>query len=83
MGTVDDNKLNRLNDRCDNLECNAQAFVMVGNGNGRLIFCGHHFRRHEVGLLMSGFSILEDIRDTINTKPTSGFADTPGQEGRA
>lgn len=78
---MNDSKLNRLADRCDNLACDAQAFVMVGNGAGRLIFCGHHFSRHEVGLLMSGFEILEDNRYLINLKPMSGQADTPGQAG--
>lgn len=72
--------LNRMNDRCD--ACGAQAFTEVGNGQGRLLMCGHHFRKHELQLMAQGWVLLADERDTINEKPMSGHADTPGQEGK-
>lgn len=65
----------RLADRCD--QCNAQAFVRVTFGNGAdLLFCGHHFHRHEV-VLMARHSDLtvQDERDKINHKPTAAVDD--------
>lgn len=88
-------ELNRLEDRCDSGDsailqeagtlgsCGAQAFVEVGNGEHRLQFCGHHYTKHEFTLDVKGFSVLVDDRHTINEKPMSGHADTPGQEGMA
>lgn len=62
--------LNRHDDRCD--KCGAQAFVRAisrENGSRDLLFCGHHFRAHEMALVMGGW-IIEDHRRDINTAPS-------------
>ncbi len=52
-------------DRCDN--CNAQAFVKVVDAAGQdLLFCGHHYSKHEVQLIIQGFTVSEDERSFIN-----------------
>lgn len=59
----------RLADRCDS--CGAQAFVaaQIPGASSELLFCGHHFRRHESALAASGARI-HDERDRINAKPS-------------
>jgi hypothetical protein len=57
-----------ITDRCD--RCQAQAFVLVKGINGELIFCGHHFAKHEEALYDWAYDII-DNRDFINTKPQS------------
>lgn len=65
-------------DRCD--RCGAQAFVRVATTGGfyskalELLFCGHHFARHELALMPSGFAVVNDDRASINTRPMSGQA---------
>lgn len=61
--------LNRLADRCD--VCGAQAFVQVTSRETGfdLLFCGHHFARHEPRLVMGGW-IVDDQRDQINAVPS-------------
>lgn len=45
-------------DRCD--RCGAQAFVRaVLPGVGDLLFCGHHYRDHELGLISAGAVVLD------------------------
>lgn len=47
-------------DRCD--RCGAQAFVratLPGDGLA-LLFCGHHFRAHELALVAAGAEILDE-----------------------
>ena len=48
-------------DRCD--RCGAQAYVratlMAAHG-AALLFCGHHFRRHEAALVAAGAAILDE-----------------------
>lgn len=46
-------------DRCD--RCGAQAYVRaVLPGVGALLFCGHHFRAHELALLAAGAEIVDE-----------------------
>lgn len=55
-----------VKDRCD--ECRAQAFVEVWATGWpqSLLFCGHHYNKHEDKLTESGAEVLQDTRDTIN-----------------
>ncbi len=48
-------------DRCD--RCGAQAYVRAAlpGGDGlALLFCGHHFRAHELALVAAGAEILDE-----------------------
>ena len=48
-------------DRCD--RCGAQAYVRatIPNAGGTaLLFCGHHFRKHELALISAGAEILDE-----------------------
>jgi hypothetical protein len=57
-----------LQERCDS--CGAQAFVAVTFPTGsELLFCGHHYRKHEAALASQGVSV-HDERDRINDKPS-------------
>lgn len=42
-------------DRCD--ACSAQALVVVQMVSGVLLFCGHHFRKHEERLRWEAVSV--------------------------
>ena len=47
-------------DRCD--RCGAQAYVravLPGVGSS-LLFCGHHFRAHELALVAAGAEIVDE-----------------------
>jgi len=65
VATVSPATLNRT-DRCD--RCGAQAFVRAtlpsADGTG-LLFCGHHFRTHELALVAAGAAI-QDERQRID-----------------
>ena len=55
-------------DRCD--RCGVQAFVASHlPSHHRLLFCGHHFSRHEPVLLSQGWAI-QDERKKINVTPS-------------
>lgn len=57
-----------LQDRCD--RCNAQAFVrVVFPDHGELLFCGHHYTKHEAKIAAGGATV-HDERARINTKPS-------------
>jgi hypothetical protein len=48
-------------DRCD--RCGAQAFVKAtipSAGGMELLFCGHHFRAHELKLVAAGATIQDE-----------------------
>lgn len=48
-------------DRCD--RCGAQAFAratLPGAGTGELLFCGHHFRAHELALVAAGARVHDE-----------------------
>lgn len=64
-----DQKLNLL-DRCD--RCGAQAFVLVRGVSGELLFCGHHYTKHEDALGNFAFEIIDE-RHFINAKPTAAY----------
>lgn len=60
-------------DRCDagvkDSSCGAQAWVRATLKNGgTLLFCAHHYRKHNVGLVAQGAT----IEDFTNQIPTSG-----------
>lgn len=69
LGVPDDmhGPLNALS-RCDDT-CSSQAFVRVTVQSGILLFCGHHYVRHQVAL-MEHQARIEDFRDQINKKPS-------------
>ncbi len=53
-------------DRCD--RCSAQAFVraVLPSADGlELLFCGHHFRDHELKLIAAG-AVVHDQRHRID-----------------
>jgi hypothetical protein len=54
-------------DRCD--RCGAQAFVVAIILGVRLLFCGHHFRKHEDAIRRVAVRV-NDERERINGKPT-------------
>lgn len=70
MGIMENIKEQTLNatDRCD--RCQAQAFVLVKGIQGDLIFCGHHFTKHEEALYNWSYDILDE-REFINPKSQS------------
>lgn len=64
-----------LRDRCDRCgEC-SQAFVravlVIDTREAELLFCGHHFAKHEPVLMAEGW-LIQDERNKINSKPMSG-----------
>lgn len=44
-------------DRCD--VCGAQALVLTVFASGRLMFCGHHFAKHEAELVWQALEVLD------------------------
>lgn len=66
MDTVE--KVLNLSDRCDS--CQAQAFVLVKGVTGELLFCGHHYNKHEKALEPFAYEVIDE-RDSINEKPQS------------
>ena len=58
-------------DRCD--RCPAQAFVLVKGVAGELMFCGHHYAKHEVELIRFAYEVVDD-REWINSKPSESSA---------
>lgn len=55
----------KVADRCD--RCGARAFVLVKGISGELMFCGHHFAKHEKALVQYAYEIIDE-RDNINQK---------------
>lgn len=45
-------------DRCDS--CSAQAFVLVKLISGELMFCAHHFSKHEKTLRKNSYEIVDE-----------------------
>lgn len=70
METMEKEKILTNLDRCDNSNCTAQAFVLVKFLEGELIFCGHHFTKHEQALYNYAYDIIDE-RDFINSKSQS------------
>ena len=65
MDTIE--KVLNLSDRCDS--CQAQAFVLVKGVTGELLFCGHHYAKHEKALEAFAYEVIDE-RDSINEKPS-------------
>ena len=56
-------------DRCD--RCAAQAYVrVVLPGGGDLLFCGHHWSRHEAALRPKAESVIDETH-RLTEAPTS------------
>lgn len=56
-----------LNDRCDS--CGAAALVKVSGVSGELLFCGHHYNKHENSEAMKKFAFeVIDERWTIENE---------------
>ena len=70
MQTMTKEKKRQLNikDRCD--RCNAQAWVDAKGLEGNLLFCGHHFTKHEEALYNWAYEIIDE-REYINEKSQS------------
>lgn len=45
-------------DRCDS--CGAQAYASATFKRGELLFCGHHFTRHEAKIAETSVSTLDE-----------------------
>ncbi|MEN0128525.1 MAG: hypothetical protein AAGC49_03735 [Brevundimonas sp.] len=48
-------------DRCD--RCGARAYVkaiLPGDDGLELLFCGHHFRAHELKLVAAGATVVDE-----------------------
>jgi len=65
---IKDEKKLKILDRCD--RCNAQAFVLVKMVAGELMFCGHHYAKHQTTLDKMAFEIIDE-RGSINAKSES------------
>ena len=70
MDTMVQEKSDTLNanDRCD--ACGAQAFVWVNGVSGDLLFCRHHWMKHEDKLREYAFEIIDETWK-INDKSES------------
>jgi len=53
-------------DRCDS--CFAEALVKVNGVAGELLFCGHHYNKHEVKLKQYAFDIIDERDKLIQNK---------------
>jgi len=53
-------------DRCDS--CSAEALVWVNGVVGELLFCGHHYNKHEEKLKDYAFEIVDERDKLIQNK---------------
>jgi hypothetical protein len=53
-------------DRCDS--CHAEALVLVKGVSGDLMFCGHHYNKHEEKLKAYAFEIIDERNKLIQNK---------------
>jgi hypothetical protein len=53
-------------DRCDS--CSAEALVWVNGVTGELMFCGHHYNKHEEKLKQYAFEIIDERKKIIQNK---------------
>lgn len=58
----------KIADRCDS--CGAQAFILVKGMSGELMFCGHHYKKHEVALNKFAYEVVDE-REHINSHSAS------------
>ncbi len=47
-------------DRCDSGQCGAAAKVKVTGLRGDLLFCGHHYHKHETALASWAFNTVDE-----------------------
>ena len=58
----------RADRRCD--RCGAEAFVRVEiSAGGDLLFCSHHYNRHELALLAHASRVIDE-RERLNARPS-------------
>jgi hypothetical protein len=57
--------LNPIN-RCD--VCSAEALVLVKGVTGELLFCGHHYAKHEEALKDFAYEITDERDKLIQNK---------------
>ena len=57
-------------DRCDS--CSAEALVWVNGVAGELLFCGHHYAKHEEKLKDYAFEVIDE-RDKLMQNKLIGF----------
>jgi hypothetical protein len=56
-------------DRCD--RCAAQAYVrVVLHGGADLLFCGHHWSRHETALRPKASEVFDETHRLVEVPPT-------------
>ena len=53
-------------DRCD--KCNAEALVLVKGVTGELMFCGHHYNKHEKALQKFSYEIIDERDKLVQNK---------------
>jgi hypothetical protein len=63
-----------LNDRCD--RCQHSAYVKATVHGVDLLFCGHHFSKHELELSVAADDIVDE-RSFIEPEPSIFAARTP------
>lgn len=56
-------------DRCDG--CGAQALIGVAKHGRRLLFCGHHYAKHNTLLHAQGWALEQDERAKLLIKRES------------
>lgn len=47
-------------DRCDSGQCGAAAKVLVKGLEGELLFCGHHYHKHEAALESWAYETVDE-----------------------
>lgn len=58
-------------DRCD--RCGSQAWVKVSGVNGELLFCSHHYNKHEKELVKWSYEIIDE-RERLKEDRLTGSA---------
>lgn len=56
----------KIADRCDS--CSAQALVLVKGFSGELMFCGHHYTKHEKALEKFAYETIDERDKIIQNK---------------
>lgn len=57
-------------DRCDS--CGAQAYASATFITGELLFCGHHFTRHEAKIAETSVSVLDERSFLVSKVSSAG-----------
>jgi hypothetical protein len=53
-------------DRCDS--CNSEALVLVKGFSGELMFCGHHYAKHEKALEKFAYETIDEREKLVQNK---------------